>query len=44
MNTNDLNEHTICSFPHGSRVYVVKLTVYSDIDIVTIIDVSLDFY
>ena len=43
MNINDLNEHTICSFPHGSRVYGVKPTVYSDIDIVTIIDDTLDF-
>ena len=43
MNINDLNEHTICSFPHGSRVYGVKPTVYSDIDIVTIVDDTFDF-
>ena len=38
-----LKEHTICSFPHGSTVYCIKPTQYSDIDVVTIVDNTLDF-
>lgn len=43
MNINDLNKHIICNFPYGSATYGIKPTEYSDIDIVTIVDDSVDF-
>ena len=40
---NDLQSHIICSFPYGSTVYGIKPTEHSDVDIVTIVDDSVDF-
>ena len=39
----DLNKHIICSFPYGSVTYGIKPTEYSDVDIVAIVDDSVDF-
>lgn len=39
----DLNKHIICKFPYGSITYGIKPTEYSDIDIVAIVDDSVDF-
>lgn len=38
-----LKEHIICSFPYGSMTYGIKPTEHSDIDIVAIVDDSIDF-
>jgi hypothetical protein len=38
-----LKEHIICSFPYGSMTYGIKPTEHSDIDIVAIVDDSMDF-
>ena len=40
---DELKEHIICSFPYGSMTYGIKPTEYSDIDIVAIVDDSMDF-
>lgn len=39
----DLDKHIICKFPYGSFTYGIKPTEYSDIDIVAIVDDSVDF-
>ena len=39
----DLDKHIICSFPYGSATYGIKPTEYSDVDIVAIVDDSVDF-
>ena len=38
-----LKEHIICSFPYGSVTYGIKPTEHSDIDIVAIVNDSMDF-
>ena len=38
----ELNEHVICSFLHGSSVYGTKPTPYTDYDIVYIVNDSID--
>ena len=43
MNHNELKQHIICSFPYGSVTYGIKPTQFSDVDIVAIVDDSLDF-
>ncbi len=40
---DNLQSHIICSFPYGSTVYGIKPTEYSDVDIVAIVDDSVDF-
>lgn len=39
----DLSKHIICSFPYGSATYGIKPTEFSDVDIVAIVDDSVDF-
>lgn len=39
----ELVKHIICTFPHGSSVYNIMPTEFSDIDIIAIVDDSLDF-
>ena len=39
----ELRQHIICTFPHGSSVYNIMPTQFSDIDIIAIVDDSLDF-
>ena len=39
----ELVKHIICTFPHGSSVYNIMPTEFSDIDIIAIVDDTLDF-
>lgn len=42
VNEKELEKHIICTFPHGSSVYGTK-SEYSDIDMIAIVDDTLDF-
>jgi hypothetical protein len=38
----DFEPHIICNFMHGSSVYKIKPTEYSDLDFITIVDDNID--